>query len=248
MIRLSNRRGVPEDDQPGIYCLARQHAAETPGSWVLDGFLRRMDAAGPDAPLVWAVPFADPDGVARGWGGKDRFPFDFNRSWGSKSFPPELKPTLGTHPLRHEIKCLQHDLLRWRTRCNPKLVLDFHAPTVCNAGGIYCYVRDVDEAGQPDATHRPWTEAFERNLEERMRAERFVRSGRYPGRWNTARLGDYVNQALKLPEVTFETPYACREDITFTRKDYRTAGANIAEAVMNLLAVNKELKRIHCDR
>ena len=49
-----------------------------------------------------------------------------------------------------------------------------------------------------------------------------------------------MSRNKKLPEVTFETPYASRKDIAFTRKDYRTAGANIAEAVMNLLAVNKE--------
>ena len=240
ILRLANGTGVPEGTQPGVYCLARQHAAETPGSWVLDGFIRRMDAAGSEAPLVWAVPFADPDGVAQGWAGKDRFPFDFNRSWGSKLFPPELKPTMGTHPLRHEIKCLQHDIVRWMTRCDPNLVLDFHAPTVCHAKGIYCYLRDVDAAGYPDEAHRPWADAFEQAIEGPLRAKRFVHSGRYPGRWNTARVGDFVNQALHLPEITFEIPYAAAGERIFTRDDYRAAGSHIAAAVMKQLADDTE--------
>ncbi len=234
--RIANRLGAPEGREPGIYCLARQHAAETPGSWVLEGFLRRMDQAGEAAPLVWAVPFADPDGVAQGWGGKDRFPFDFNRSWGSKLFPPDLKSAMGTHPLRHEVKCLQHDMLRWIGRCAPALVLDFHAPTVCNGGGIYCYLRDIDEAGRPDAAHAIWADAFEQAIDERLRARRFVHSGRYPGRWNTARVGDFVNQALKLPEVTFEIPYACVREHCFTRDDYLAAGGCIAAAVLDMSA------------
>ncbi len=234
--RLYNRAGAADDDTPGIYCLARQHAAEAPGSWVLDGFLRRMADGGDRAPLVWAVPFADVDGVCSGSAGKDRFPWDFNRAWGSKRFPTELKLEMGTHPMRHEIKALQNDMLRWQTRCRPVLVLDFHAPTICNHSGIYVYVRDLDAEGRPDAAHAPWVDAFRQRIDARLRADRFARSGRYPGRWNTARVGDFVNRALGLPEITFETPYGAAGREMFTRETYRAAGSQIAEAVLTNLA------------
>jgi len=95
--------------------------------------------------------------------------------------------------------------------------------------------REIAEAGHPDEAHRPWADAFEQALDERMRHNRFVHSGRYPGRWNTARVGDYVNQALGLPSITFEIPYACARERVLTREDYRKAGGNIAEAVMEVI-------------
>ncbi|MDD4059333.1 MAG: hypothetical protein PHW08_01365 [Kiritimatiellae bacterium] len=237
LFRVSNDFGAPAATRPGVYCLARQHAGETPGSWVLDGFLRAMAQAGAAAPLVWAVPFTDPDGVIEGRYGKDAFPWDFNRSWGSKHFPTELRAEMGSHPMRHEIKSIQHDLVAWALRCSPRIVLDFHAPGMCETSGIYCYLRDVDAEGRPDESHRPWVEAFARSLVEPWRADSFVRSGRYLSRWNTARLGDFVTRAMKLPACTFETPYAQAHESIFALEDYRAAGRGIAQAVLEVLAV-----------
>lgn len=42
LIRLSNQYGDPQKPMPGLYLMARQHAAEVSGSWVLDGVLRRL--------------------------------------------------------------------------------------------------------------------------------------------------------------------------------------------------------------
>lgn len=240
IMRLSNDPGVRGGDRPGIYCLARQHAAEAPGSWVLDGFLRRMAREGAAAPLVWAVPFADLDGVAAGRAGKDRFPWDFNRAWGSKRFPKELHSSMGTHPMRHEVKAIQHDLLRWRERCRPCLVLDFHAPVVCQHGGVYAYLRDVDAEGHPDAAHAPWVAAFRETLDPDLTDSHFVRVGRYPSRWSTARVGDFATQALNVPQVTFETPYGCARSRIYARDDYQTVGSQIAEAVLQTLARDKD--------
>tara|TARA_B100001971_G_C18236096_1_gene567304 strand:+ start:975 stop:2162 length:1188 start_codon:yes stop_codon:yes gene_type:complete len=230
--RLYNQPGTDGSENPGIFCLARQHAAETPGSWVLDGFLRRMADLGDRAPLVWAVPFADIDGVHDGRAGKDAYPWDFNRSWGSKLFPENRYDEFGSHPMRQEVKCIQHDMLRWKKRCRPLLVLDFHAPVMRDASGIFCFLRDLDEAGQPDPKHAPWVRVIEAEIDPAMRSERFSRSGRYPSRWSRARLGDYVNRALELPMLTIETPYACSPHMIFTRDDYRQAGAAIANAMM----------------
>ncbi len=232
--RLFNHPGSPGSERAGIYCLARQHAGEAPGSWVLDGFLRHLALAGEAAPLVWAVPFVDVDGVYSGLAGKDRFPWDFNRAWGSKLFPEEVKTGMGTHPMRHEVKAIQNDMLRWRTRCRPCLVLDFHAPTICEHDGIYAYLRGLDANGAPDAAQAPWIDACRAGLEPRFQSVRFVRSGRYSGRWNTARAGDFAYAALNLPGIILETPYGRYGSDMFTRNDYQTAGRQIAEAVFRV--------------
>src|SRR5690606_24228363 len=63
MVRLCNDYGHKENQRPGLYLLARQHSGETPGSWMLDGFLRRVAELGDAAPLVWAAPLTNIDGV-----------------------------------------------------------------------------------------------------------------------------------------------------------------------------------------
>lgn len=233
LTRLSNGAGG-EPQRPGVYCLARQHAGETPGSWVLEGFLRGMAEAGEAAPLVWAVPLADADGVARGLYGKDRFPRDFNRSWGSAKYPEALQAEAGTHPMRHEVMCLQKDMARWAGRCRPACVLDFHAPAMCESAGIYCFLINEDGRREPSEACRPWAEAFEASLGAGLASPEFARFPRYPSRWETARVGTFALMALGVPRFfTFETPYGCTDSQMLTRETYRAAGRRIAEAVLS---------------
>jgi len=112
LVRLSNDYGHARGDRPGLYLIARQHSGETPGSWVLDGFMRRVAELGDRAPLVWAVPLAHIDGVVGGDYGKDGFPYDLNRAWGNP-------------PMRHETLVYQRDVQRWIERCRPVLGIDF---------------------------------------------------------------------------------------------------------------------------
>lgn len=233
--RLSNDPGTVGGSRPGIYCMARQHAAEAPGSWLLDGFLRHMAQAGGAAPLVWAVPFVDVDGILAGRTGKDAFPWDFNRAWGSKLFPRERQAELGASPMRHEIKAIQLDLRRWKERCHPRLVLDFHAPVIQHNVGIFTFIMGMQNK-QPDALHAPWLKACQHELDPWMASPDFVRNGRYPSRWNTAQMQDFVNIALGLPAINFETPYGSSRDRAMTREDYRAAGAGIAAAIMAVIA------------
>src|SRR6185503_9121178 len=127
IVRLANDPGSPGGARPGIYLVARQHSGETPGSWVMDGFLRHVATLGAQAPLVWAVPFSNIDGVEQGDYGKDNFPYDLNRAWGNP-------------PMRHETHVIMRDLERWKDRCRPVLALVFHAPGACEAEGIYTFL------------------------------------------------------------------------------------------------------------
>ncbi len=229
--RLSNAAGITGGSNAGIYLTARQHSGETPGSYLLDGFIRRVAEAGGEAPVIWAVPFVNIDGVIYGHFGKDSFPCDFNRSWGSKLFSKELIHGLGSHPMRHEVKCIQNDMLRWSKRCRPALVLDFHAPTMAQSDGIFVYLRDAD---REDCNE--WALVFQKALGEKFASERFVRDGDYHSRWNTARSGDYTQNALNVPHISIETPYAMAGGLIFTIEDYRKAGGMIADAVLEKIS------------
>jgi len=223
LIRVSNDYGTPEGSRPGLYVVARQHAGEVSGSWVLDGFLREIQMLGAEAPLIWAVPLTNIDGIEQGDYGKDNFPYDLNRAWG--------RP-----PMRHETLVFQNDMQRWVTRCRPVLGIDFHAPGACETAGIYTYAPDpaLDRAAYNAVI--PWIEEVEAALGPEYAAESFARVARYPSRWETPNFRKYGWPNLGVPCMTFENPYAMIQDRTLTREDYREAGARIARAIAKVMA------------
>ena len=224
LIRLSNDYGKEGGRRPGLYLMARQHSGETPGSWVMDGFLRHMVTLGGDAPLIWAVPLSNIDGVEGGDYGKDNFPYDLNRAWG--------RP-----PMRHEISVFERDMWRWRGRCRPMLGVDFHAPGACETAGVYTYIPDpeVDRAAH-DAL-LPWATWTGEALTPRYAAEEFARVARYPSRWETPNFRVFGWSQLGLACITYETPYAMVGEHALTQEDYREIGKRIAQGVLHGLDV-----------
>lgn len=222
IIRLCNSCGEKNSDRPGLYLISRQHSGETPGSWTLDGFLRHIATLGEGAPLVWAVPLTNMDGVEGGDYGKDNFPFDLNRSWGIPA-------------MRHEVLVMQRDMQRWRERCRPALGIDFHAPGACESDGIYVYLPDPEKHPDRHEAVKEWAAAFEKALAPEYLSKDFARVAKYATRWDTPRFGDYCFGSLGVPEISFETPYATSREIVFTRERYREAGAQIAAAVVGKL-------------
>ncbi len=75
-----------------IWLTARHHSGETPGSYVLEGLLRRASRWPEllDHVTIYAVPVMDVDGVAEGMYGKDRPPRDFNRDYVASPCRPEI--------------------------------------------------------------------------------------------------------------------------------------------------------------
>ncbi|MBP6963880.1 MAG: hypothetical protein KBC96_05680 [Armatimonadetes bacterium] len=109
------RLRLPGSGGAGVYLMARQHAGETPGSWVLDGLIRALAKDGPGEFDWWIVPFVDLDGVENGDYGKDAHPWDFNRAWEKM-------------PMRPEVLSIQADLHRFASRYPKRLLIDLHAP------------------------------------------------------------------------------------------------------------------------
>jgi hypothetical protein len=222
LLRLSNDYGRTDGQRPGIYLMARQHSGETPGSWVLDGLLRYVASRGDAAPLVWAVPLTNVDGVEGGDYGKDNYPYDLNRAWG--------RP-----PMRHEVLALQGDIRRWTERCRPALVLDMHAPGACETSGVYCYLPDPAVHSRFHQEALSWTTAIKGALTPAYAAECFERVARYASRWETPRCTGYCWSRHGVCGLGVETPYALVGDLVLTRERYREIGARIAAGVMERL-------------
>ena len=218
LLRVANRAGEVGGARPGIYLLARQHAGETPGSWVLDGLLRRIADLGDTAPLVWAIPFVDTDGVLAGDYGKDRHAVDYNRSWWRMG-------------RRHEVACIQGDIARWRQRCVPRLCLDLHAPGASEADGCYGYV------SLSGATPTPAAEAWCARLGTAIGAPYasgdFTRRGSYPSRWPSETHPSFTAWAAAngLPALSLEIPYQGTGGATWSMAEYREIGRRIADAL-----------------
>ena len=78
---------VPLDSKKVVWVMARQHAWETGTSWVIDGALRFLLSAAPEADAIRRstvfkiFPMADPDGVATGAVRFNANGYDLNRNW-----------------------------------------------------------------------------------------------------------------------------------------------------------------------
>jgi hypothetical protein len=222
LVRVSNDYGTEGGSRSGVYLIARQHSGETPGSWVLDGFLRHVASLGADAPLVWAVPLSNVDGVEQGDYGKDNFPYDLNRAWGSP-------------PMRHETLVFQRDIQRWKTRCRPLLGVDFHGPGGTEADGVYLYLPDPERLPEAHRSALAWSADLKDALTSRYASGDFARLVRYASRWETPGFASYLAQICGICSFTIETPYAMVGDLVLTREYYREIGKLMADAVIRKL-------------
>jgi hypothetical protein len=215
--RLANRPGDPAIRPPGVFLLARQHSGETPGSWVLDGFLRRIQALGDSAPVVWAVPFVDADGVADGHYGKDRHPWDFNRAWTPNA-------------MRHEVVAVMKDAQRFASRCRPMLMIDLHAPGGFEDEGCYVFLPKAQDLPAAHATSRPLGERLLAALGPDAHAQGF-HTASYWSRWPTPNAVEWFSRSIGCPAMTLETPYQASQAGVFTIERYRDVGARLADAL-----------------
>jgi hypothetical protein len=228
LLRLSNYRQLDSLERPGLFLMARQHSGETPGSWVLDGFLREIAKLGSGAPLVWAIPLANIDGVEEGRYGKDDHPYDLNRAW-------------GVPPLRHEVLVYKRDMKNWIRRCEPLMGLDFHAPGMCESSGIYSFLPHPGKWAQINAAASASALVLGQALGE-YAADPFGRVAEYKSRWDTPGFSSYCCSE-GFPAQVIETPYSLVGDTVMTRETYRDAGSRIARAVTgNLGTVSGKLE------
>lgn len=117
-------------DAPGVWIVARQHAGETPPSFVLEGLLDYLTGASATAARyrralrVAVVPLVDVDSAVAGRYGKDRGPVDFWLDWSEA-------------PTRPEIRAAQQAIAAWAATRRYNLFLDLHAPTPWDVHHFY---------------------------------------------------------------------------------------------------------------
>ncbi len=222
LLRLANGYGEPGARLPGVFLLARQHAGETPGSWVLDGLLEELSRQKARNLLVWTVPLADPEGIEEGAYGKDRYPWDLNRAW-------------GIPPMRHEALAIKADLRRWADRCAPALALDLHAPGASDVDGLFTFLFSSEAAPGLLAESEKWANVLGGALAPAFAADRFKRQADYPSRWETPNFTRCVLEEFGVPALTLEIPYAEARGRILTQKAYRQAGKQLAVAIAQRL-------------
>lgn len=104
-----------------VVCVARQHAGEVSGSYVLEGIIEAALAETElgrtirERMVLTAFPFADLDGVEEGRYGKNRPPVDMNRDW-------------SVNPQHPEVKMMQGEIGRLAEQFRYTLFIDIHAP------------------------------------------------------------------------------------------------------------------------
>ncbi len=219
LIRVANAYGEAGADRPGIYCVAHQHASEMSGAWVLQGFLEEMARRGDAAPLVWAVPVVNIDGVIEGDYGKDPFPWDINRAWG--------RP-----PMRTEALACMRDIESWRTRCRPLACLDFHSPGGAEHAGMYTFLMDPQINPAAHEAGSEWADGIREEVGA-FAAEDFKRFARHRGRFKTDRNSSFSKYYCQSPllGMTFEVPYHRVGDRVLAVADYLEMGRRTAAAV-----------------
>jgi len=218
LMRLRNNPTAP-GKRPGLYLIARQHAGETPGSWVLDGVLEHLSRTRKNPFLVWTVPLCDVDGIHGGDYGAHGLPYDMNCGWGAT-------------PRRHEHVVIQNDLARWQERCTPTLAIDFHAPGPCETGGVYCRLPPPESNPELHKEAVKWAHTLKDALTDEFAAEKFERAEEEPGPLPGHSFLRYVAGTLGVCAVTVETPYAMVGTTPLSQKAYREIGRRISDALI----------------
>lgn len=230
MPRILNQEPRIGSERAGVFVTARQHAGESPGSWVLEGLLAAFDQARPDDPLIWALPFVDLDGVEEGRYGKNHYPLDHNRSWYGGG-------------LCHETRLAMHEAGLWSQRCTPTLYLDLHAPGLLEEN---CYFFTGTEAAQqPLSTFLTIAQEHCGNFA----SDRFIRQSSYQinlcravGIPHSHSGNIYFAERFGCASTTMECTYQSFHGQPATRDDYRQLGQQLAQAVRAYCTVSSPIQ------
>lgn len=195
-----------------VLITSRQHACESPGTYVLEGIVREFSENPIPAVKLLVVPFVDYEGVIRGDAGKDRKPHDHNRDYDLAG--PALYPETG------KIRALAE-------AGEIFAAIDLHAPHHSGSMNDYPYIFDYEDS--------PRQAAFSARIvaeSDKAAAPIFKFGGRhnfsYYHEWNSHTLPNIRNFMTKYATLHFgismETPYFGLPGNFFTQAGAVTLG------------------------
>lgn len=205
--------------RPTVYIIARQHAGETPASWVLDGIMRSAAVTEIGQSVarqldLWVVPFVDPDGAIAGRYGRRGRPTDFSHAWTS--------PAQAT-----EIAAVMLDIKRCIERRTPVLFIELEATTHAERDS-YFIVPSVDHPSYSDS--RLVVDAYREALPEELMTDRFVVASRDNGRSRPGSTASWVRQHLDCPAMSLRVSYQGTPNLDFAPEDYHRLGHALLSA------------------
>ncbi len=220
----------PEEAKLGIFIQAREHSGETPGSYVLEGFLEwfcsEEAVRARDLISLLAIPFVDVDGVKSGYYGKNRPPIDFARDWESK--------------IRPEIHAITGVLNTWTSSLSKWVSISLHAPH--HGDFNYFVIPPEDIAGKDislEIVDLVNIISEELPSEIGFLAEKDIRI--FPRTWlcgiqKGTPSGFYLSQHYGVPTFTLEASYhKCRSGVYTTIPLYKQLGYALARGTVKFL-------------
>jgi len=188
--------------KPALWAVARQHPAETGGSWKAEGLLEWLLSDDPQAGAmlergdVYLAGFLNPDGVVIGNYRANLAGVNLNRVWDD--------PDPATEP---EVRAVHDEILRFvEAGGEVAFFVDLHAHSTIRRN--FFYWNDA-EATSPE--HAAWMQAFMARFEE-VNPD-FTKEGSSGGSTETGGVAaNWAWNALGAHGVTFETAY---QDVTY---------------------------------
>ncbi len=216
--RWSNDYGSPDGRRQGLYLLAGEYAADTPGQWVWSGCVQQLARVSRDPFLVWTVPVADPDAAERGVHGRSVYPLDIGRAW-------------CVPPLRHEVAVYQQDLQRWSQACKPVLVLNLRAAPPFYQGGVYATLPAADQAPDQVKASEKWAHVIQQELGATYADTDFKRVAE-PDPVAAGTCLDYATRVLGVSALSLHVPFNRIGTRVLAQKQYREIGEQLAKALL----------------
>lgn len=201
-----------------ILLTARHHAAESPGSYVLEGALAELAERPSPHLTVFCVPFVDYEGVLAGDPGKNRQPHDHNRDYNP------LVPAIFD-----EVGAIRAIIDHWGFR----LGADFHSPWHRGAQNDLVFIPQKSHAKAGRLTR------FGRVLEEEMTEDAlpYVQKNDLPPDtlWNregSPSLATYLNRSVGNDlAATLEVPFFGTPDCPVTENALLALGRCVGRAI-----------------
>ena len=189
-----------------IILTARHHACESPGNYVLEGFLDEyLRNPIPDT-QIFCVPFVDYDGVVDGDQGKRRSPHDHNRDY-HKSYKP--------------IHCTVAEIRNYIDSNKIDYGFDFHAP------GSFSGINDIFHifTQNKDELCSAFIKTLQKKMTEHAECYKKLEIVHYNAGYLLPTFANYINSVSSNTfAAIFEIPYFGENDNIFSEQNAKLLG------------------------